>query len=336
MGVLTSSTTIPPAVASFFDRKLLMRAVPMLVHAQVGTRRSLKQRNGNTIVFRRFNALGLALAPIVEGIPPTGSQLSKTDVSVTLQQWGDYVTVTDFGKATIESPILDEASEVLSEQAGQTLDALIRDVVAAGTNVFYGGAVASRASLTTTTHKVDTAILDRIIRNLRSNNAKQFREMISAGSKISTFPVRPCYVGITTPDVKFTLETLPGFISVEEYASNDGIMEGEFGAYKDIRFLSSSQAKTFAGGGGTAVGDVKSTSSNADVGTLLVFGREAFGIVPMDGMSLENIIKPLGSAGVGDPLNQLATSGWKHTGARVIFNDNFMARAEVTLGLNNP
>jgi len=324
-------------VQSYFDRKLLMRALPYLAYDRVAQRRGLKQRSGNTLVFRRFEALALALAPLNEGAPPTGKQLSKTDISVTLQQWGDYVTLTDFGRATVESDLLNEASDVLGEQAGQSMDALLRDVASAGTTVFYGNAVAARANLVGAAQKIDGAVLDRATRFLLEQNAKMFTEIISASSKFATFPIRDAYLAITHPDVIFSAQEMPGWISVEEYASDGQVMPGEVGAYKNIRFLQTTQAKVLPGGGGTAVaGEVKSTGGLADVFMINLFGKEAIATCPLDGMSMENIIKPLGSAGVADPLNQLSTSGWKHTGARKILNDNFMARIEVTATLNAP
>lgn len=333
---VTTSTIVPPAVQAYYDRKTLMRALPYLAFDKVAQRRGMKQRNGNTMVFRRFESLPLAMAPLAEGQPPTGRQLQVTDKSVRLQQWGDFVTLTDFGRATVENDLLNEASDLLGEQAGQTIDALLRDVAAAGTTVFYGGAVAARANLVTTTQKIDAAALDRVQRFLMDQNAKMFTEVINAGSNIATFPIRPAYLSITHPDVIFTLQEIPGWISVEEYASDGKVMEGEVGAYKNIRFLMSTQAKFYPGGGGAATGDVRATGPNADVYVTMVFGKEAIATVPLDGMSLENVIKPLGSAGVADPLNQLSTSGWKHSGARIILNDLFMARLETTAGLNAP
>lgn len=336
MAVLTSTAVVPPAVLSWFDRKLLMRAVPLLVYMQIAYRRSLPKHNGTTIVFRRFNALSLALSPLVEGVPGSGQALSKSDVSSVLLEYGDYVTLTDYGRATVENDLLNEANDVLGEQSGQTMDALLRDVASAGTNVFYGGGVSARATLTTTTHKVDQTLLDRVIRSLDNGNTKRFKEMLSASTKISTFPVRPAYIGICHPDVRFSIQALPNFISIEKYATSDERLIGEFGAYNDIRFCMSSQAKVFRGGGGTAVGDVKSTAGNADVGVINIFGEQAVGVVPLEKGNLENIVKPLGSAGSLDPLNQVATSGWKHTGTRLVLNDAFMARVEVTLGNLNP
>jgi len=336
MGVLTDSGVVPPAVANFFDRKLLKRALPKLHHMRMAQRRPLSRRNGNTMVFRRLEALALATTPLVEGVPPAGRQISNTDVNCTIQQWGDYVTLSDLVQATVEHPLLNDTNRLLGEQAGQTIDALMRDVAAAGTNVFYGGAVGARASLTTTTHKVDTDLLDRVARDLENSNSMKFTEMVSATTKVSTFGIRESFWGITHPFVQFTLQDLTGYRSTEEYGSTGPVLPGEIGAYKNQRFLSTTQAKKFLGGGGAAAGDVKSTGGSADVYTILTFATDAVGAVPLEGMSLQNIIKPLGSSGTGDPLNQISTSGWKHTGCRIRLNENFMARSEVTVGNNAP
>jgi N4-gp56 family major capsid protein len=286
------------------------------------------------MVFRKISALSLALTPLVEGVPPSGKQLSKSDLSVTIQQWGDYVTLSDLVQATVEHPILQDANRVLGEQAGQTIDALIRDVAVAGTSCFFTNAasVTLRTQISTTTDKVTTTLLDRMIRYLNQQNARRFTELIEATTKVSTKGIRPAFWSVTTPEVLFTLETLSGWKPIEEYSSNGPVLEGEAGAYKDIRFLISSQAKSYPGGGTTGSGDVKMTSSVADVHVICVFGTDAIGSVPLEGHSLKNIIKPLGSGGVADPLNQISTSGWIHTGARKRLEETFMTRGEVAVG----
>jgi N4-gp56 family major capsid protein len=332
MAVLTTSTVLPPAVAQWFDRRLLMRAVPLLVYMQAAYRRSLPRNNGTTVVFRRINGLSLALATLVEGVPGAGQALSKTDVASTALQWGDYVTMTDYGRAVVENDLLQAANDVLGEQSGQTMDALLRDVCVAGTNVFYGGGVANRAALVGVPQKIDQTIIDRVVRTLDNANAKRFKEMVNASTKIDTHPIRPAYIGVCNPDARFSIQALPNFVSIEKYATSDERLIGEFGAYNDVRFCLSSQAKIYRGGGGTAAGDVKQTGGLADVAAISIFGEQAVGVVPLEKGNVENIVKPLGSAGALDPLNQVSTSGWKHTGTRLILNDAFMARIECTVG----
>lgn len=348
MGLLTDSTVVSPAVANFFDRKLLKRALPMLCFMRVAQRRPLSQRNGNTIVFRRIAALPFATAALTEGIPPSGRQISKTDITATIQQWGDYVTLTDLIKATVEHPILNDTNRVLGEQAAQTIDILMRNEANAGTQVIYGGGVAARSSLANRTHLISTATLDRAIRFLQQQNAGTFTRMIRASTQVSTFPMRPAFWAIVHPDIWFTLQHLAGVIPVEQYAGSSEVLEMEVGGYKNLRFLMTTlQGGGSTGGaiqaGGAAHGgaDVMGTGTpaggtNADVYITTVFGTEAIASVPLDGMSLQNIIKPLGSAGSADPLNQICTSGWKHTGTRKRLNENFMVRIETTGAGNEP
>lgn len=331
-GVLTTSVTIPPVVANWFSKDLLVRTLPKLVHGRVAQRRPLRGKSGNTIIFRRIESLAIATTPILEGIAPAGKQPSNTDVSVTIKQYGDFIAITDLIEAVVEHPVLQEFTKLLAEQAGQTLDALMRDAFVAGTNVFYGGAVASRSLLVGTAQKVDTGILQRVIRGLMRNNAAMFTELIDATDHISTAPVRPAFWAITTPEVLFTLESLSGWTPVAQYSDTGPVMDAEAGAYRNIRFLVSSQAKSIAGGGGTASGDIKSTGGNADVHDILVFGQDAVGTVPLDNLSFENIIHPKGTGGPTDPLNQVATTAWKRTGAELILNDALMSRLEVTVG----
>lgn len=334
---LVTSTTVPPEVREYFDRLLLRRALPRVVHSRVAQRRPLRMRSGDTIKFRRYGALPLALAPLTEGVAPTGDTITFTDVTGVVKQYGSFIPITDLAQAVIQSPILNEGNRLIAEQASQSLDAIARDVFVAGTNVVFGGGAANRAALTTTTHKIDTPALDRAIRSLNNNNASHFTELIEATVNISTFPIRPAYWAIVHPDVLFTLENLAGYRSVQEYSQLGPVMNSEVGAYKNIRFLLSTQARVFLGGGGVAVGDVRSTGGNADVYATLVFGMEAVGTVPLDGMSLMNIIHLVGEAGSADPLNQRSTTAWKFTGIPgIILNDNFMVRIETTAGLTAP
>ncbi|MBQ1820320.1 MAG: N4-gp56 family major capsid protein [Clostridia bacterium] len=60
------------------------------------------------------------------------------------------------------------------------------------------------------------------------------------------------------------------------------------------------------------VGQVDETGRGTDVHVTLVFGADAYGVIDVDGSgTMETIIKPHGSEGSGDPLNQRATVGAK-------------------------
>ena len=72
------------------------------------------------------------------------------------------------------------------------------------------------------------------------------------------------------------------------------------------------------------------TKAGADVHSTLIFGKDAYGIVDVGGSgALQIIIKPHGSAGTSDPLDQRATVGAKVAAyAAKILNELWIIRIE--------
>jgi len=72
--------------------------------------------------------------------------------------------------------------------------------------------------------------------------------------------------------------------------------------------------------------------SNAEVHASIIYGQNAFGMVKLGGKGRPNIqiiVKPLGSSGSDDPLNQRGTIAWKvpHFACAVL-QDDFIVRVE--------
>ena len=60
----------------------------------------------------------------------------------------------------------------------------------------------------------------------------------------------------------------------------------------------------------------------------LILASEYYGISRISGEAMKNIVKPLGSAGSADALDQRSTSGWKATFVTTRLNENFCVRIE--------
>lgn len=324
----TTITEVPPAVQAFYDRNLLERAVPAEVHGRYGQLRPIRTRSGNQIKFRKFSSLAVATTPLTEGVTPSGSQLAITDILATLAQYGDFVTLSDFVQLTNQDPVLTEAGEVLGEQAGLTIDTLRRDVLVAGTNVMYSNGSA-RNTLNT---PLAAGTLKTAIRTMDRQNAKRVRRMLSAGPGIGTVPIRAAFIAVAHPDTVAVLEGVSGYVPVNEYSSAMEAIPDEVGSYRHIRFVMTTNAKVFIDSGAAVGGDgqISTGASNNDVYATLVFGQNAYGIVPLQGNAMKKIVKALGSAGTADPLNQRATAGWKATTTTRILQELFMLRIEHT------
>lgn len=72
----------------------------------------------------------------------------------------------------------------------------------------------------------------------------------------------------------------------------------------------------------------EAAAKGRDVYATMIIGANAYGVTEVTGGGLQHIVKPLGSGGTSDPLNQRATVGWKaiKTAERLI--EQYMVRIE--------
>lgn len=327
---ISTTQTLPPGTQAFYDRNLLRRANPVEVFGRFGQKRTLAQRSGNQIKFRRYSNLAPASTPLVEGVTPSGTALALTDIIATLQQYGDYITLSDMVTMTNTDPIVTEATDILGDQAGTTIDLARRDVLVTGTNVAYAGLVAGRANVAA---KITGLDLDRAIRFLKNQNTSFMKEGMRGSDVVGSGAVRKAFIAVVHPDVEFDLEQIAGYRAVSDYGSMDGVMEDEIGAYKNIRFISSTSAKIWPGAGAAGTTGLKNNGTAFDVYATLIFGADAYAVIPLSGAGMSTYVKPLGSAGSADPIDQRSTVGWKATTTTRVLNDAWMIRLETAASL---
>ena len=308
----TTLTQLPANIQGFYDRNLLERAEALLMHDMFGQKRSIPKNNGTRTNFRRFSNLAVATTPLTEGVTPAGSQLAVTDINATVAQYGDYVTLTDMVDVHGLDNSVAEATDILGYQMGQTVDEVVRDAIVP--NLANKVFIAANEAATVAGDIITVASIKAGILQLKNQNAMKMTGMVNATDGVGTSAIRPAFWGIIHPDVTFDLEDQTGFISSENYASTKTLKEGEVGAVKEARFVETTQGYINADGGAVAV----------DTYHTPIFAENAYGVVEVRGKGNAGVIvKPLGSAGTADPLDQRSTVGWKVTTVAKILNDAF-------------
>jgi N4-gp56 family major capsid protein len=341
MANVTSYGDISPAIAAYSVVRMLKRAMPYLHLEKFGQTYPIPTNNTTTAKFRRYFLSGttgsagsgsgnfyipVATTPLVEGVTPNGSRLANQDYTVTLAQYGDYVTITDVIEDTHTDPVLQQATDILGEQAALTVETLRFNVLKAGTNVFYGNAVGGRSSVVTAISLTDQR---RVTTALNRQNAKKISQVVASTADFNTKSVEAAYMAVCHPDLETDIRSMAGFKPVADYGPHTSPFEGEIGSVEQVRYLSSTVIEPWADAGG-AKGALRSTTgTSADIYPVLYFGRDAFGIVPLKGKSSMTpmVVNPKPAA--GDPLAQRGTVGWKLWTATVILQEAFMARLEV-------
>jgi len=236
---VTPYGTLAPEIKSFYDTALIRLAGPNLVHDQFGQKRPIPQGNGRTVEFRRFSKLPKALTPITEGVTPTGNKMRVTAINAALNQYGDYIEQTDLLNLIAIDPVKSEAATELADQAGATLDTVVREVLVGGTNVMYAPSVSGSTVTPVTSRSAITSAC-----RLRMKDVFLAAAELAA---VNAPKINGNYVAIIHPYIATDLMTEAGdaWIDVHKYKNPEAIYNGEIGTLAGVRFVLSTEAKVW-------------------------------------------------------------------------------------------
>lgn len=304
---MNTSITLTQSMKTYYDKKVLLNAKPNLVFYEYGQKVVVPKNNGKTVQFRKWTPFAAVDSPLTEGAIPDGQSLSMTEVTAGINQYGGYVAVSDVLDLTAIDPVINDSVELMGDQGGLTIDTLIRDELLTGTSVQYAGGKTARNAVAAA-DVLTVEDVRKAVRTLKNNKAPQF---IRDG--------KGYYVAVVGPNTTFDLQSDTVWQDVSKYANNEQLFTGEIGKLFGVIFVESTQASIVAGGG----------ADSCDVGQTLVFGKNAYGVIELEGGNLKSIVKPRGSAGTSDPLDQISTVGWKVDGfAAKILQPLWMVRIE--------
>lgn len=285
---MTTSAGLAPGMQTYYDRTLLENIEPELVHLQFGEVRTLPKNAGTTINIRKPVPVPTKTTPLNEGDPGDGEMLAETEVTMSIEQYGDYARLTDKLDMThLDINILKKV-ENFADAGARSIDAVVRDELATCTDVLYAGGKTSRSALTSA-DKITSALLLDAVKILKKNKARK---------------INGWYIAIIGPDTWRELWDDELFVKVASYQDKEKVYNGEVGRLGGVRLVETTEAKIFEGAG----------SGGADVASVIVLGKDAYEYTSLKGANPRTIVKPAGSAGTGDPLDQISTVGWKMDG----------------------
>lgn len=306
----TGASGMSAEMKTFYEKRLIDQAEPALVHDQFGDPYPIPANGGKNIEFRKYDSLPKATTPLTEGVTPDGQTMNVSTVTAEVRQYGGWVPITDTLQLTAIDNNIIQATKIIASQAGRTLDTIVRDVLAGGTNVIYAPKIGEGGAETAVTSRATLDATCQLTSDLIARAATQLKAM-------NADPIGTSFVGIIHPYVTYELRRDPDWIDVHKYAQPDEIYNGEIGTLHGVRFVETSEAKIWKGTGCPAGLAVFST---------LILGAHAYGSTEIEGGGLEHIVKQLGYG--DDPLNQRASVGWKahKTAERLV--EQYMVRIE--------
>lgn len=285
---MTTSSALSAGMQTYYNRELLRTFEPNLVHLQFGDEHRMPPHSGLVMNMRKLIPLETNTKALGEGDPGESVMLAETEVTVQLQQYGEYARCTDKLDLTHLDMDIMRRTKLFGDAGARSIDAVVREELAKCANVIYAGGKASRAELTAA-DKLTSRELRKAVKTLKKNHAQTFGGY---------------FVAIIGPDTMYDLQEDEAFVKVSQYQDKENIYTGEVGRLFGVRLVETTEAKIFEGAG----------ASGADVASVIVLGQYAYGVTSLKGAKPRVIVKPAGSAGTADPLDQISTVGWKMDG----------------------
>lgn len=285
---MTTSSALSAGMQTYYNRELLRTFEPNLVHLQFGDEHRMPPHSGLVMNMRKLIPLETNTKALSEGDPGESVMLAETEVTVQLQQYGEYARCTDKLDLTHLDMDIMRRTKLFGDAGARSIDAVVREELAKCANVIYAGGKASRAELTAA-DKLTSRELRKAVKTLKKNHAQTFGGY---------------FVAIIGPDTMYDLQEDEDFVKVSQYQDKENIYTGEVGRLFGVRLVETTEAKIFEGAG----------ASGADVASVIVLGQYAYGVTSLKGAKPRVIVKPAGSAGTADPLDQISTVGWKMDG----------------------
>jgi N4-gp56 family major capsid protein len=268
---------------------------------------------GSSVIFTIFADLAEATSTLAETTDITPVAMSDSQVTVTLAEYGNTINTTAKLRGTSFLDVDAAAANLIGYNAGDSIDKVVRDVLAGGTNVAYGG-----GGSTDPTGRTSVAAEDII-------EANDIRKQTAAlrAANVATF--NGYYMGYIHPDVSYDLRRETGNASWNAPHVNVDTMNiynGEIGTFESVRFIETPRAKVFAdASNGTA------STGTIDVYCTHIMGRQAlakaYSQVDGNGMVPKVVRGP-----VVDSLMRFNPIGWYWLGGYGRFREASLRRVE--------
>ena len=189
-----------------------------------------------------------------------------------------YVAINQQVTLQNQDPVLNETAQLLGLSLRMTEDQLTRDMLASTASI-YNSTGGTNGDLPTNLSLSD---IDSVTSTLMNNDAWMILNNIGGEDKFGTGPVRDAYLALGHTALIPDLNNVNGFIAKWNYPNDNKILQSEWGAVNNVRFMLSS------------VGSVSPNASalGNNVYNVFIQGMEALACVEQDNYSARFLYRP--------------------------------------------
>lgn len=299
------------SVPQYYDKIFLERLQAGPAFLPHTTQKKLTPASGVVMYFPRMTVSSTMPSAynLTEGTATTPTLFSGTTVTATMIGLGHAKGVSDLLLLTAISSTNEEVVREMADHANNVIDRKINEVAKGVTGVapptgigfslIWGVDYAIPMSAGQTATGIDngtltTAVLRRGAKTLRGRNVPTFEDGF--------------YHMVLHSDSWTTLQADSTWQAQYVYTNPETVKMGGLGEYGGIKFYGDNNITQSANG-----------SAGATISFNVMLGKGALGAVSLDG-NIKSFYKVPGDTTTSDPINQLATIGWKANFISVILD----------------
>ncbi len=297
-----NTTGLSQEMSTYYEKVFLARAEYEYIFNQGAQMRTMPANEGKTVVFTRHTPLATATTALTEGVNPAEVNLTATNVSATLAEYGNTVKISRFLELTSIDPNNKEKIEVVGQNMGETLDEITRNELFTGATAQYAGGKAS-LSLVAVSDVLSVVEIRKGVRTLKKNKARRYQQngkswILKAG-----------------PDTTYDLTTDSTFLSADIYDNNaEKLYNGELGTILGARVIESPNQYESVNGG----------VSSADLVHNFLHGADAFGCIDLVGDKPQLHIIPHTKIDSGNPAGRFSMVAWSSSYVTKTLNSSWL------------
>lgn len=295
-----TTTSLSNEMMTFLVDTFLERSKANIVYAEGAKKRVHSKNSGKTMTWNRYTPMTAATTALTEATNPSETNIASAVVSATVAEYGAFDKISSLLYGTSIDRAAKEKTEVLSQNASETLDTLVRNELATGATTQLAAGKAN-ISLVGATDVLNSTEIRKAVRTLKKANALTYADGY--------------FLGKVGADTAYDLMADTTWVNAHTYKDGKELYQGELGKLHKVRFLEASSNQFF---------DDNAGASSVDVYSNFIHGQEAIGTVDLSGENMRLIVKHSDKGNTSNPLDMFLTIGWKATFATKTLNSSWI------------
>lgn len=295
LGAPANSTTLNAFMQRYYDKLFLERLQNFQKYNFLAVQKALPKNSGEVVYFTRMAQLTANATALTDGAAVTGINSTASNVVATAKPYGAFEIIGSLYELTTIDAGLKEHVELMAQNAGETMDILLGNQLAASATIQCGGATfAAQATALASTDTLSVSSIRKAVSTLKKNKAPKWEN----GNYRAVLDVDGVY-GLQG-------DTAAGnWININQanVAENAELLKkGVIGTLYGVDIVETNQAFSASGA------DLAPAATGR---CNFIAGKGAVAEVAIGGTNARIIHKRTSSNDTSNPLDMYSTLGWK-------------------------